>query len=44
MYNLIILPTTVLLKAPAAGQPQVIVDPAQGESKKDCPSSTKLRV
>lgn len=43
MYHLIILPTTVLLKALAPGQPQVIVYPA-GESKKDGPSSTKLRV
>lgn len=34
MYNLIILATTVLLKAPAPDQPQVTVDPAQGEVKK----------
>lgn len=34
MYNLIILATTVLLKAPAPDQPQVIMDPAQGEVKK----------
>lgn len=44
MHNLIILPTTVLLKGPTPGQLQVSADPAQGKSENGCTTCTKLRV